>query len=131
MWHSAPHLAPHSRHRPHRLCELEVRGMDGLLPASLARVAGSLRALEAIEANVDDEAVGALTGLRRLRMERCGGVSVDAVRRLPMVRHLDVAVYKGDSVAVVAGWLRVASREGEEALRADMPLLEDVRVVVE
>ena len=72
--------------------------------------------------------MGALTGLRRLSLSGCCGVSVDAVRRLPMVRHVQVILDGSDRSAAAEGWRRVMAPEGEAALRADMPQLEDVHV---
>ena len=75
-----------------------------------------------------DDALRVLTRLRRLRLCACGRVAVDAVRRLRMLRHLDVAVCENERSAVAEGWRQLVGRSAEPAMRARMPQLEDVRV---
>ena len=128
--------------RMRRLRELALDSVSGLSPACLAPLAGSLRLLDVDgSASVDDQGVGALTGLRLLELSGCEGVSVDAVRRLPMLRHLDVIMFPGDVLEdgasdfedmkrMVDGWRRVKGREGEAALRAEMPQLENVHIIL-
>ena len=111
-----------------RLWELKLQEMDGLSGCCLAPLAGSLLELDARNSALDEEGVGALTGLRRLTLDRCRGVSMDAVRQMPMLRHLDVTVLRKDRSATAESWRRVRGREGAAALRAEMPQLEHVRV---
>ena len=95
----------------------------------LAPLAPSLRELSARDGAVGDQALGALTGLRRLSLDRCEGVSVDAVRGLPMLRHLDVALAATKACPdAFTSWRQMMGHNGEAALRAGMRQLEHVRV---
>ena len=95
----------------------------------MAPLAGGLRELEAYDSAVEHQGVEALTGLRRLALRRCC-VAADAVRRMGLLRHLTIDLEGSDS-AHCDGWRRVATVDGEAALRTSMgPHLEDVHVRV-
>ena len=114
-----------------RLRELRLWNMTNLDAARLAPLAGSLRELH-VSGRFFDGQLAVLTGLRRLKLNHCEEVSVDAVRRMAMLRHLDVQVlpesseYASDTARE---WRRIA-REGVAALRAELPQLEDMHVSI-
>ena len=112
-----------------RLRELRLWDMTNLDAARLAPLAGSLRELH-VSGRFFDGQLAVLTGLRRLKLSHCQEVSVDAVRRMAMLRHLDVQVLpesSSEASDTAQEWRRMG-REGVAALRAELPRLEDVRV---
>ena len=114
---------------------MNLGDMKALSPASLAPLADSLRELCAVHSAVDDDGVGALTGMRSLTLRNCKGVGVHAVARMRMLRSVTVSMEEEeeDEFAlsdVAAGWTEAESRGVGEVVGAPMAHLESVRVMM-